>query len=187
MTEKRRRRRKQRSEFAFVLKLLITVILVILVFEGRLIYIMFTYDSSGTDSDSYVSSDSELESEKNDTETSEIVISDDMYLAGIADAGVSGGMDTDMEGSEKTGTEEEAEAQTAHDTVSDPDSTAIVWEQDTAVDDSYFSDAVFIGDSRMEGFRNASGITEGTFFTSVGMSLSSMTSKEIISSRNDKV
>jgi hypothetical protein len=64
--------------------------------------------------------------------------------------------------------------------VSDPDSPAIVREADTSVDDSYFSDAVFIGDSRMEGFRNVSGITQGQFFTSVGMSLSGLISDPII-------
>lgn len=47
----------------------------------------------------------------------------------------------------------------------------VVPEQASAVDDTYFSDAVFIGDSRMEGFRNFSGITKGSFLTAVGMEL----------------
>lgn len=47
----------------------------------------------------------------------------------------------------------------------------VVKPQETAVDDSYFQDAVFIGDSRMEGFRNLSGITKGSFVTAVGMEL----------------
>lgn len=51
-----------------------------------------------------------------------------------------------------------------------------------SVDDSYFTDAVFIGDSRMEGFRNASGITQGDFLTSVGMSLSEIGSAKVNSS-----
>lgn len=48
---------------------------------------------------------------------------------------------------------------------------AVVTEQASPVDDSYFEDAVFIGDSRMEGFRNLSGITKGSFVTAVGMEL----------------
>lgn len=49
--------------------------------------------------------------------------------------------------------------------------TSVVPEQSIAIDDSYFTDAVFIGDSRMEGFRNFSGITKGSFVTAVGMEL----------------
>ena len=47
----------------------------------------------------------------------------------------------------------------------------VVPEQAVALDDSYFEDAVFIGDSRMDGFRNFSGITKGSFVTAVGMEL----------------
>jgi hypothetical protein len=72
-------------------------------------------------------------------------------------------------------------------TVSNPDSPAIVPAMDTSVDDSYFSDAAFIGDSRMEGFRMASGITQGTFFTSIGMSLSSMRSEEVIQTSDGNI
>ena len=44
--------------------------------------------------------------------------------------------------------------------------------QPTAMNDSYFSDAVFIGDSRVEGFHMQSGITQGTFLTGIGMNSS---------------
>ena len=73
----------------------------------------------------------------------------------------------------------ETQAET-HATTSDPSSSAIVPKAATPVDDSYFKDAAFIGDSRMQGFQNASGITQGTFFTSVGMSLSAMQSEAVI-------
>lgn len=39
------------------------------------------------------------------------------------------------------------------------------------VEDSYFDDAVFIGDSRVEGFRLYSGILNGTFLSHTGMSV----------------
>lgn len=47
----------------------------------------------------------------------------------------------------------------------------VVPAQAAPADDSYFDDAVFIGDSRMEGFRNLSGITNGSFVSAVGMQL----------------
>ena len=40
-----------------------------------------------------------------------------------------------------------------------------------AVDDSWFEDAVFLGDSRTEGLQLYSGITTGTFFWEWGMSV----------------
>ncbi|MCD8336025.1 MAG: GDSL-type esterase/lipase family protein [Lachnospiraceae bacterium] len=167
-------RRRRRSEFAYVMKLLLWVAAVILIFEGRFIHTMLTFDAS----EAAVLENSEAETEsESETEPESVyyVTSDDMYLAGLADAGL-------VESETETETEPETQA-----TVSNPDSTAIVREQTAAVDDSYFSDAVFIGDSRMEGFRNTSGITEGTFFTSVGMSLSSMTSSAVISDGNSKI
>ncbi|MCD7834701.1 MAG: GDSL-type esterase/lipase family protein [Lachnospiraceae bacterium] len=173
------RRRRSRSEFAYVIKLLIWVAVVIFVFEGRFIYTMVTFDASEASAVSESGNEEESETEAAQTEAAHYVISDDMYLAGLGDADR-----IERETAEETETETEPET---HATVSDPDSAAIVGEQAEAVDDSYFSDAVFIGDSRMEGFRNTSGITEGTFFTSVGMSLSSMTSSEIISDGEDKI
>lgn len=76
----------------------------------------------------------------------------------------------------ETETEEppQTETQTEPQTEAPPKSSAIVQAQSTPVDDSYFSDAVFIGDSRVEGFRNQSGITQGTFLTGVGMDTSSI-------------
>lgn len=58
-------------------------------------------------------------------------------------------------------------------------SSKVVPQRETAVDDSFFHNAVFIGDSRMEGFRNSSGITQGTFLTGVGLAVNDM-DKQII-------
>ncbi len=52
---------------------------------------------------------------------------------------------------------------------------------------SYFSDAVLVCDSRMEGFRNVSGITQGRFFTRVGMSLSGLIGGSIINTPQGKI
>lgn len=68
-----------------------------------------------------------------------------------------------------------------------PLSSAIVPRQDTPVDDSYFSDAVFIGDSRVEGFKAQSGITTGTFLTGVGMDVETIETKPFIATENGMV
>ena len=63
-----------------------------------------------------------------------------------------------------------------------PSDPCVVPAQSTPVDDSYFSDAVFIGDSRVEGFHIQSGITQGTFLTGVGMDSSNIFEKQYITS-----
>lgn len=63
----------------------------------------------------------------------------------------------------------------------------IVKEQTTAVDDSYFSDAVFIGDSRVEGFHMQSGITQGTFLTGIGMNSSDISETAYITTSSGNV
>lgn len=68
-----------------------------------------------------------------------------------------------------------------------PVSSAIVPKQSTPVDDSYFSDAVFIGDSRVEGFKAQSGITTGTFLTGVGMDVETIGTKPFIATENGMV
>ena len=59
------------------------------------------------------------------------------------------------------------------------DDPKVVPLQAASVDDSYFSDAVFIGDSRMEGFHYTSGITQGDWLTSVGMTLTSISDSKV--------
>lgn len=68
-----------------------------------------------------------------------------------------------------------------------PSSAAIVPEQSVPVDDTYFADAVFIGDSRMEGFRNQSGITQGQFLTGVGMNVSNIFTQQYIHLYNEQI
>lgn len=47
------------------------------------------------------------------------------------------------------------------------------------VDDSYFSDAVFLGDSRTEGFMLYSGLKEGTYLFSVGATVDTVLDKKV--------
>ena len=67
------------------------------------------------------------------------------------------------------------------------DDRCIVKKQATPVDDSYFSDAVFIGDSRVEGFHMQSGITQGTFLTGVGMNCTDIFETPYISTASGNV
>lgn len=169
-TQKRRRRRRQDR---LVLNLLIIVTLVLVIFEGRLVITMIKQGTSRDTIEADGKPDSDDKADGADTKDSADDPADQPsdtdssgFLAGLpADAGSSASGNA---------------AQGTVPTVSDPDSPAIVKKTEPPVDDSYFSDAVFIGDSRMEGFRNASGITQGRFFTSVGMSLASMTSGDVI-------
>ena len=59
------------------------------------------------------------------------------------------------------------------------DDQKVLKARDQGADDSFFNNAVFIGDSRMEGFRNSSGITQGTFLTGIGLAINDM-DKQII-------
>ncbi len=181
--QKQRRRRKQDR---LVLNLLVVVTLVLVVFEGKLVYTMFTFRSSTSEAHatntagtavSSSGSVSETEAERRQTaatlrDDSDTVLGE-TFLAGLPNR--------------FTTASAPAENPDTLPTVSDPDSPAIVPKSETSVDDSYFSDAVFIGDSRMEGFRNASGITQGRFFTSVGMSLSSMRNDPVISTSEGNI
>ncbi len=173
-----KQKRKKRKD-TLVLKLLIIVALVLVVFEGRLIVTMITHRS--------VMNGSSVNDEADAVETESGTIEDTVQEPSkdnVPAVSGSSGLDLSLAGlpgmSVSSGSSEPETEASRKPTVSNPDSQAIVREAVTAVDDSYFSDAAFIGDSRMQGFRNASGITQGQFFTSVGMSLSKMKSEAII-------
>ncbi len=180
---KPQKRRRRRRPDRLVLNLLVLVTLVLVVFEGKLIYTMFTHRSSTSEAHTTSSgttaaaSGSVSGSKKKKTDskkTSEPLLETSDTLLGETSLA---GLPAKLTASSSAPVQDTEPLPT----VSDPDSPAIVPKSEVSVDDSYFSDAVFIGDSRMEGFRNASGITQGQFFTSVGMSLSSMRSDPIIS------
>ena len=56
-----------------------------------------------------------------------------------------------------------------------------------AQEDTYFSDAVFLGDSRTEGFHLYSGLKEGTYFYAVGATVESVFSKAVWQGETGKV
>jgi lysophospholipase L1-like esterase len=55
-----------------------------------------------------------------------------------------------------------------------------------AVPDDFFKDAVFIGDSRTEGFKLFSGPTEATYYTAKGLKVDTMLTKEVIENNDGK-
>lgn len=56
-----------------------------------------------------------------------------------------------------------------------------------AVEDSWFADAAFLGDSRTEGFQLFSGLKEGAYYHSVGATVESVFSKATWGSKGSKV
>lgn len=163
----------QRRRDTLVLKLSVLVLLVLAVFEGPLIFTMISHSTASKSTVETVQKDpsvSDTGQTEDETEAKEVpkvtVTAGSSQLAGLSTA-VTSTAAAETEAPKKA-------------TVSNPDSPAIVRKNTSPVDDSYFSDAAFIGDSRMEGFRNASGITQGTFFTSVGMSTSKMANEAVI-------
>ncbi len=192
MADKHKKRR--RHDF-LVLRLVLLVAVVLVVFEGRLVITMVSNSSLkrtmtvGEGSKSADSSAS-LDDKANGSDSAPVTSHTDLNepIAGLPSFSVDGGSSARQENE----TETEAEAETDKEdtdggTASGSANSAIVPKADTPVDDSYFSDAVFIGDSRMEGFRNASGITQGQFFTSVGMSLSGLISKPLIKQGDETI
>ena len=181
MKSQKRKRKKQQD--AIVLQLLLIVIVVLVLFEGKLIVTMISHSAvmnQTTISTETPEKESKTSDSSNPSEKPQDSVSD--TLPDSVNTVTSSGQDATLAGLAQGSAVSDSEPTVEKlPTVSNPDSPAIVRKADEPVDDSYFSDAVFIGDSRMEGFRNASGITQGQFFTSVGMSISKMASDPIIS------
>ncbi len=66
------------------------------------------------------------------------------------------------------------------------DESPVVPESDP-VDDSWFDDAVFIGDSRVEGFRTQSGLSNAQYLAEKGMNVSAVFTEDYIRQGGDKV
>ena len=190
----RSRRKHKPQNNGLVLRLLLLVALVLIVFEGRLIHTMFTQGRSSKPAPVSTARNEERTAAK---ETSDAGDNSEENSAGNADANLeiihaAGGGDGEGDvlvgvGGSTSETDSSSAVQTpeTHSTSESPSSDAssyadvIVPAQSEPMDDSFFRNSVFIGDSRMEGFRNASGITQGTFLTSVGMSLDTLSSAKV--------
>ena len=188
---KRTQRRRSVPGKYMIPQLLLLVFVVLAVFEGNVIYMLFTHRMGSrievvSDSGTQGTAAEGTTAVSADASTADTVpavdVSDSLQNGTTPDAGLAGLASTVVSSPVK---EEE--------TVTDPyriseeiDSPAVVEETSPPVDDSYFANAVFIGDSRMEGFRNASGITQGTFLTAIGLNSSDM-GKQIISTSDGMI
>ena len=160
-----RGRRADSGRF-MILQLMALVCLVLVVFEGKVMYTLFTHKVGNHIE--VMSSRNEAAGGEDSVESTESQEdSSGGTSSGVSALGLAGA------GSGGSGAQQDS-SQTVSDNPEAINSPAVVPLQSTAVDDSYFSNSVFIGDSRMEGFRNSSGITQGTFLTGVGLSTSDM-------------
>lgn len=164
MAQKKKRPNARERRNGFIINILTLIVLILLVFEGKSLISLF---SSQTIQDRIRQEESEVFAGANLTEKQ-------------TEAVTEMSSENSTEKSSEDITEQENESETdapATDRFtglpdgSDEYMDIVVPEQASAVDDSYFEDAVFIGDSRMQGFRNLSGITKGSFVTAVGMEL----------------
>ena len=142
-TEKRKKRRQQNN--LLVLKLLILVAAVLFIFEGKLIYTMFTHSSDSSSVTATADSGNVTQ-----TGTAEAGIKEEQDSTGApADAdGKASVVDEPLAGlsvaASLSSAEDTAEKPVEDDRISEYiDSPAVVKEQDTAVDDSFFADSVF--------------------------------------------
>ena len=206
-----RRRRSASSDDMMVLKLLLLVVAVLVIFEGRLIFTMFTQQAgpivtavsdNGNDNiqtaavekteEAAVSNDTAVETppaeEAGKADTIEAPDAGaDRVSSGSALAGFSA-VEADAAAQAPAASSSSSSSENTGSSIYDEngyvisehlDNDCVVPMQSVSVDDSYFSDAVFIGDSRMEGFHFTSGITQGDWLTSVGMTLTSISDSKV--------
>lgn len=179
-----RKKKKKRQNDRLVLRLLILVAGAIFIFEGRLIYTMFTHSTA--DSAVTVSAGSGQTASAGTKEPSASSASDSQPASGTSASADGSGTSIDeplagLSIAASSGLVTNPDQEPVDDgRISESiDSPAVVQKQETPVDDSFFADSVFIGDSRMMGFRNSSGITQGDFLTSVGLSTEAMSDQVI--------
>ena len=164
MAQKKKRPTARERRNGLIINVLTLIVLILLVFEGKSLISLF---SSQTIQDRIRQEESEVFAGANLTEKQTEAASE------VSTEAVSAG---ESENTTENTAESVTEAPVTDRFTGLPDGSddymdIVVPAQASAVDDSYFEDAVFIGDSRMQGFRNLSGITKGSFVTAVGMEL----------------
>lgn len=164
MTQKKKRPNARERRNGFIINILTLIVLILLVFEGKSLISLF---SSQTIQDRIRQEESEVFAGANLTEK---------QTEAVTEISSENSTEKSSENTTEQENESETDAPVTDRFTGLPDGSdeymdIVVPEQASAVDDSYFEDAVFIGDSRMQGFRNLSGITKGSFVTAVGMEL----------------
>ena len=97
----------------------------------------------------------------------------------------------ETETEEQAETEQFTEATEMPDTQQEPTETEVLPEDKTyeftRVDQSYFDDAVFIGDSRMVGMHDYSGWDNATYYASIGMNVYDLFVDPIVEENGEKI
>ena len=194
-----RRRRSLRADSGrfMIARLLVLVFLVLVVFEGNVVYrlfshqvgtsveIMHTGNSAQTEGLLQSSADSGIA-----VTTQEPAAQEPSSSATASVVALAGGPGESAAVSSPASSSPEPSAasseQSSYQSSESLTSSKVVPYREPPVDDSYFHNAVFIGDSRMEGFRNSSGITQGSFLTAIGLSVNDM-SRQIISTAEGNI
>ncbi len=164
MAQEKRRPTPQEKRRGLIINVLTLIVLILLVFEGKSLISLF---SSQTIQDRIRQEESEVFAGANLTEK---------QTEKVSEASTKASSEKTTESKSEDSSEPETTAPATDRFTGLPDGgdaymDIVVPQQAVALDDSYFEDAVFIGDSRMQGFRNLSGITKGSFVTAVGMEL----------------
>lgn len=184
-----KRRRADAGRF-LIARLLGLVCLVLVVFEGNVIYRLFSHRVGTSVEIMNNSNDAETEGLLQNSAGSDIAVStkeSSASTSGNATVVALAGGDIEENTRESSSDSSSSSSQTIPTQSSESiNSSKVVPQRDTAMDDSFFNNAVFIGDSRMEGFRNSSGITQGTFLTGVGLAVNDM-DKQIISTAEGNI
>lgn len=179
MAQKKKRPTAKERRNGFIINVLTLIVLILLVFEGKSLISLF---SSQTIQERIKSEESEVFAGANLTEAQSEVQTE-----------ARSEKQTDASSAQsEASTEAQTDAVVTDLATGLPNDDAsyldvVVPAQETPVDDSYFEDAVFIGDSRMQGFRNLSGITKGSFVTAVGMELENFYTDDQIATANGNV
>ena len=164
MAQKKKRPNARERRNGFIINILTLIVLILLVFEGKSLISLF---SSQTIQDRIRQEESEVFAGANLTEK---------QTEAVTEMSSENSTEKNSENTTEQENKSETDAPVTDRFTGLPDGSdeymdIVVPVQASAVDDSYFEDAVFIGDSRMQGFRNLSGITKGSFVTAVGMEL----------------
>ena len=184
-TKKRRKSVRTDAGRFLIAKLLALVCLVLVVFEGNVIYRLFSHQVGTSVEIMNSGNDAQTEGLLQDSADPDVAVSTkeaSSTSGGNASVVALAGGGSDDVLPESPSTDSTPAVQSSEYI----ESSKVVPQRDPAVDDSYFNNAVFIGDSRMEGFRNSSGITQGTFLTGVGLSVADM-GRQIIATADGNI
>ncbi|MDO4632732.1 MAG: GDSL-type esterase/lipase family protein [Eubacteriales bacterium] len=195
MNQKNRRLTRSEQRSRLVINALTLIVLILVVFEGKSLISLFSAQSlqeriRSEEEELFASADIQsTEAEEPETET--LVSSADTLspYAGLGSIRTATEASTEAatEAAEKTEETTERSLATGLPAGSDAYMTTVVPAQAVPMDDSYFNDAVFVGDSRLEGFRNFSGIENGSFVTAVGMQLENFYTDDLIATATGNI